>query len=360
MNIKVLLLSLQKILMNDEEDISENSSTMAEELIDVAAVISRLSASSNIDHKISFQESSQRNGMSKTVEENEDLKRQIIFLQQQLQEKDHRAKVLEKLVTGKKTLLNSSTEWRQNVLVNSATQTDRSPTSISIEANRVPKSYLNWNNQPMYESRPTTKTNSPNSSYQFQPCRSRSSHSLVDGMQRPRRLESPYSVINSQVNGTILEKIDNPKKYKTSLSSSFSISSVSSSSSSNLNSPTSVQEANSVNIYRENTNKPHSKHTYSMKPASKPFASNMVHINSESATSSHLSQRQFRSRSSHSPSKRRADSPGGKSYNSSSSTSTRHGWLYTQQYNCTADVARGRVGRHTGYKAVRPCKPTIL
>ena len=159
----------------------------------------------------------------------------------------------------------------------------------------------------MYESKPTIKTNSPTSSYQlqaFQPCRSRSSHSLVDGKQRPRRLESPYSVINTQVNGTISENNDNSRKYKTSLSSSFSISSVSSSSSSNLNSPTSVQDANTMNIYKEKTNKAQSKHICPRKPVSKPFASNMVHINSESTSSSHLSPRQFRSRSSHSPSKR--------------------------------------------------------
>ena len=95
---------------------------MAEELIDVAAVISRLSASSNFNNQPNFHGPSIENGMSKTVEENEDLKRQIIFLQQQLKEKDHRAKVLEKLMTGKKTMLSSSAEWRKNVLVNSATQ----------------------------------------------------------------------------------------------------------------------------------------------------------------------------------------------------------------------------------------------
>ena len=52
----------------------------------------------------------------KTVEDNEDLNRKIILLQQQLEDKERRIKVLE----GK--FLSNSTKGKESELVNSATQ----------------------------------------------------------------------------------------------------------------------------------------------------------------------------------------------------------------------------------------------
>ena len=49
---------------------------------------------------------------------------------------------------------------------------------------------------------------------------------------------------------------------------------------------------------------------------------------------------------------RRAESPAAKSYNSSTDSS-RHGWLYRQQYNCTADTTRGKGDRYNNNIVVR-------
>jgi hypothetical protein len=68
----------------------------------------------------------------------------------------------------------------------------------------------------------------------------------------------------------------------------------------------------------------------------------------KSSPTSYLpSQRPSRSRSSHSPVKRRAESPTGKD------PSSRHGWLYTQQCNSPTDLARVREDRLSNNNTVR-------
>jgi cell division septum initiation protein DivIVA len=67
-----------------------------------------------------YHEFSEETSMRKIVEENEDLKRQIIFLQQQVQEKEHRTRVLEKLLVADTKIFDSSGKCRKSV--NSATQ----------------------------------------------------------------------------------------------------------------------------------------------------------------------------------------------------------------------------------------------
>ena len=57
---------------------SENTSNIAEELIDVAEVINRLSESSTIEQPVDIH----KHEITKTVEENRDLKRQIVLLEE--------------------------------------------------------------------------------------------------------------------------------------------------------------------------------------------------------------------------------------------------------------------------------------
>ena len=104
-------------------DLSQNeyeASIESEELSDVAAAINKLSASSNYDAHAYYDDSSKENSIRKIVEENEDLKRQIIFLQQQVQEKEHRTRVLEKILMADTKMFRNSVKCRKSV--NSATQ----------------------------------------------------------------------------------------------------------------------------------------------------------------------------------------------------------------------------------------------
>ena len=60
--------------------------------------------------------------MRKTVQENEDLKRKVILLQQQLLEKDRRSKVLENLLLGEGKVFGNLVREENSVFVNTATQ----------------------------------------------------------------------------------------------------------------------------------------------------------------------------------------------------------------------------------------------
>ena len=104
-------------------DLSQNeyeASIESEELSDVAAAINRLSASSNYNHQENYQVSYKESSMRKIVEENEDLKQQIIFLQKQVQEKEHRTRVMEKLLVANTKMCSSTPKSRKSF--NSATQ----------------------------------------------------------------------------------------------------------------------------------------------------------------------------------------------------------------------------------------------
>ena len=96
----------------------------SEELINVAAAIGRLSAAaSDFNDKENYCESvTDMDAIRKTVEENEDLKRQIILLQQQLEEKDRRTKVLENILVAEGKLFSSSADGGKYDVVNTATQ----------------------------------------------------------------------------------------------------------------------------------------------------------------------------------------------------------------------------------------------
>ena len=62
------------------------------------------------------------NAIIKTIEDNEDLKRKVILLQQQLEEKERRIRMLKSLLVEKGKIYKSSTKHQKCKLVNSATQ----------------------------------------------------------------------------------------------------------------------------------------------------------------------------------------------------------------------------------------------
>ena len=97
---------------------------MAEELKDVAAIIQRLSFTTNFDNtnKLLRNEALKESEMDKTVEENEDLRRQIVFLEEQVKEKEHSIKLLEELLNKDKKATSCSRYSRKFFPVNSSTQ----------------------------------------------------------------------------------------------------------------------------------------------------------------------------------------------------------------------------------------------
>ena len=106
------------------QDIQSNAES--EELLDVAAAIGRLSAAaSDCNYKENYCDSvtdMADTAIRKTIEENEDLKRQIIFLQQQLEEKDRRTKVLENILLAEGKIFSSSANVGKSDAVNTASQ----------------------------------------------------------------------------------------------------------------------------------------------------------------------------------------------------------------------------------------------
>ena len=96
---------------------SENTSNIAEELIDVAEV-NRLSESSTIEQPVDIH----KHEITKTVEENRDLKRQIVLLEEKVQEKEHNIKILTELVDEDRIMSSCPEETRKSGLVNSTTQ----------------------------------------------------------------------------------------------------------------------------------------------------------------------------------------------------------------------------------------------
>ena len=96
---------------------------MAEELKDVAAVIQRLSFTTNFNNINKLRhEALKESEMDKTVEENEDLRRQIVFLEEQVKDKEHSIKLLEELLNKDKKATRCSRHSRNYFPVNSSTQ----------------------------------------------------------------------------------------------------------------------------------------------------------------------------------------------------------------------------------------------
>ena len=110
-----LIIQISHPSYNENEAIKE-----PEELSDVAAAITRLSVFSKYNDQENYHDSSKENSIRKIVEENEELKRQLILLKQQIQEKEHQTRVLEKLLVAD-TKISSRTQ-KDRKSVNSATQ----------------------------------------------------------------------------------------------------------------------------------------------------------------------------------------------------------------------------------------------
>ena len=192
-----------------------------------------------------------------------------------------------------------------------------------------------------------------------QPYRSRSSHSLRGGKHTAKREESPSHKCYTR---------QSLQKHPSKLLSSISGSSGSSFSSSYLNSPSPMRKTYSNYTKKEQfvigrtenlTLNRHSRNISTSQPHSDASSASLsINSGSNSSSTSYLpSPRPTRSRSSHSPHRvqevRRQESPGAKSYNSSSTASSRHGWLYSQQYNCTADTTRGKGDRYNNSFVIR-------
>ena len=96
---------------------------MSKELKDVAAVIHRLSSSANIENTNKLKhETLKESEIDKSVEENEDLRRQIIFLEEQVKEKEHCIKILEESLNKDVKSTSCSRDSRKYFVVNSTTQ----------------------------------------------------------------------------------------------------------------------------------------------------------------------------------------------------------------------------------------------
>ena len=109
-----------------EDQLDNFDSLQSEELLSVASVIDKLSVNAATD-TVSEEEQCDNvrditnQAIRQTVEENEDLKRQNILLEQQLEEKERRIKALEKiLVTENRSC--SLSNGNKSLLVNSASQ----------------------------------------------------------------------------------------------------------------------------------------------------------------------------------------------------------------------------------------------
>ena len=109
-----------------EDQLDNFDSLQSEELLSVASVIDKLSVNAATD-TVSEEEPCDNvrditnQAIRQTVEENEDLKRQNVLLEQQLEEKERRIKALEKiLVTENRSC--SLSNGNKSLLVNSASQ----------------------------------------------------------------------------------------------------------------------------------------------------------------------------------------------------------------------------------------------
>ena len=96
---------------------------MAEELKDVAVVIKRLSSSTNFDNNNKLIHKTLKDSeMDKNFEENVGLRRKIVFLEEQVKEKEHCINLLEESLNKEKTSISCSRDSKKYFLVNSTTQ----------------------------------------------------------------------------------------------------------------------------------------------------------------------------------------------------------------------------------------------
>jgi len=297
--------------MGGEENTSENTGDIAEELKNVAGVINRLSAFSNIDHHKTIDESLSEN---KTSDENADLRRQIILLEEQVKKKEHSLRILEESIKKERKPISCSRDSGKYCLVNSATQTENPSDRLNLLKNGGTKLYSRFEKKLIF----------PSHLQSIHPLRSRSSASLKEGEVtiRPASPSTAYS----------------QKKHNNWDSSDFSSSSISSLSSGSHNSPTPIQGSN----HREDCSTLMRK--YLRKESSSTKLRSRLTELTDPSPHTISSPKQVRSRSSHSPVKRRTDSPARKTY-----SANRDGWLYTQNSGEYQDRGRQRY-----------CKPTVL
>ena len=132
-NIRTLLCALRGVLLEDlqvgNSDENDNFDSLeSEELISVANVIDKLSlTTSNIvnDTNDNTDESVKDitdKAIRQTLEENEDLKRQNILLEQQVEEKERRIKALERVLLTEEKSYNFGIKGRKSLLINTASQ----------------------------------------------------------------------------------------------------------------------------------------------------------------------------------------------------------------------------------------------
>jgi len=134
-NIKTLLYALRGVLVDDiknGDEIENIDSLESEELISVACVIEKLSE--NVTNKSEDEEENGSSGsvrditskaIRQTIEENEDLKRQNILLEQKLEEKERKIKALERVLVTEEKSYGMLSNLKKTSYVNSASQTDR-------------------------------------------------------------------------------------------------------------------------------------------------------------------------------------------------------------------------------------------
>ena len=127
-NIKTLILALRGVLLDGfQSDENANCDSLeSEELMSVASVIDKLSLSANnnvgdSDNDTDNVRDITDKAIRQTLEENEDLKRQNILLEQQLGEKERRIKALEKILLNDEKSFGFNKD-RKFMVVNTASQ----------------------------------------------------------------------------------------------------------------------------------------------------------------------------------------------------------------------------------------------
>ena len=118
--------------MKDGVELDNCDSIESEELLNVANVIDKLSVQAttvghdkpdnNNDSDDECVRDITNNAIRKTIEENEDLKRQNILLNQQLEEKDRKIKALERLLLNEDNNNYKNSIHDRKSLINTATQ----------------------------------------------------------------------------------------------------------------------------------------------------------------------------------------------------------------------------------------------
>merc|ERR1719150_733377 len=137
----------------------------------------------------------------KTVEENQDLRRQVVFLQQTVDERDRRIRALESLLVSDRANSTSVSSSNSTASMNTATQTEKlRPKSVGGSSNRTTTSSLGDDSQAFIspaESRGPSRP--PSSSRLSRPLRSplplHTARRAESPRLGPRRAESPRVVL---------------------------------------------------------------------------------------------------------------------------------------------------------------------